>query len=175
MIFTFCPRCKAKKVNFDGFKEYSCISCGYTFYHNPAAAVAALIPLNDKVLMIKRARDPGKGKLDLPGGFVDPGESAENALRREIREELGVEIRSLTYFGSYPNIYNYKRIEYHTCDLVFIAEIEEFPEHKDDEEIEETIMISPCALMRERIAFDSIKHALKDYCALLRRNPNGSR
>jgi ADP-ribose pyrophosphatase YjhB (NUDIX family) len=168
MIFTYCPQCKAKKISFDQLKEYSCISCGYTFYHNPAAAVAALIPVDDKVLMIKRAKDPGKGKLDMPGGFVDPGESAEDALRREIREELGVEIRLLKYFGSYPNIYRYKGITYHTCDLIFITTIDRFPEYKDEDEIAETMLISPCALMREGIAFSSVKHALKDYCSFLR-------
>jgi ADP-ribose pyrophosphatase YjhB (NUDIX family) len=168
MIFTYCPQCKAKKISFDQLKEYYCISCGYTFYHNPAAAVAALIPVDDKVLMIKRAKDPGKGKLDMPGGFVDPGESAEDALRREIGEELGVKVCSLRYFGSYPNIYRYKGIAYHTCDLIFITTIDRLPEYKDEEEITETMLIAPCALMRERIAFSSVKLALKDYCSYLR-------
>ena len=77
--------------------------------------------------MIERANDPGRGKLDLPGGFVDPKESAEAAIKREIKEELKIDIAEPRYLGSYPNIYEYGGVTYHTCDLFFYAKIDAPP------------------------------------------------
>ena len=63
--------------------------------------------------------------MAFPGGFADPGETAEEACFRECREELGVEIKNLRYVGSFPNTYEYNGILYKTCDLFFEAELED--------------------------------------------------
>ena len=60
-----------------------------------------------RLLVVVRAEEPEKGTWDLPGGFADPGESIEESVRREVREELGLEIASMRYLCSYPNTYEY--------------------------------------------------------------------
>jgi len=80
-LFDYCPSCGSKDMHFDGVKEFSCSVCSFTYYHNVAAGVGAILELGEKILLIERGKDPGKGKLDFPGGFVEPEESAEEALR----------------------------------------------------------------------------------------------
>jgi ADP-ribose pyrophosphatase YjhB (NUDIX family) len=74
-----------------------------------------------RLLIVVRAEEPRKGMWDLPGGFVDPGESAENALRREVAEELGADITSMRFLCSYPNTYEYVGVRYATVDLGFVC------------------------------------------------------
>lgn len=62
---------------------------------------------------------PRAGTLDLPGGFVDPGESVEESLRREVREETGGEVAEAAYLFSLPNIYLFSGMEVHTADMFF--------------------------------------------------------
>jgi 8-oxo-dGTP pyrophosphatase MutT (NUDIX family) len=88
-MFTYCPACASKKIRFDHGKVFRCPDCGFTYYHNTAAATACIVRAKAGLLFLVRARDPGKGLLDLPGGFVDPGEGAIDGLRREFIEELG--------------------------------------------------------------------------------------
>jgi ADP-ribose pyrophosphatase YjhB (NUDIX family) len=72
-------------------------------------------------MFTRRAIEPGLGKLDLPGGFVDSHENAEEALRRELKEELGIEDGSLEYFASAPNEYVFSEFSVFTLDLAFIV------------------------------------------------------
>ncbi|MBN1410959.1 MAG: NUDIX domain-containing protein [Spirochaetales bacterium] len=153
MIFRYCPSCRSGRIETRDSKEYLCGECGYVFFFNPAAAVAALIFRDEKLLVIKRSNDPGKGKLDLPGGFVDPGESLEEALEREVREELDVQITECRYHASFPNIYEYKGIRYNVCDCFFMAEIRDYPDRFDKSEIEEIRYVDPAVLKEKDIAF----------------------
>jgi ADP-ribose pyrophosphatase YjhB (NUDIX family) len=103
-----------------------CPDCGLEFYLNTAAAVAGLITDRDgRLLITVRAKEPAKGTWDLPGGFVDPGESAEEALRREVKEELNLDVVSLAYLCSVPNVYHYKQVTYCTLDLAYVCRVEE--------------------------------------------------
>ena len=107
--FRRCPVCLCEKVAYLDERKWSCPLCGFTLYHNTAAAVGLIIPVQDKngvsVLCVKRGREPRKGFYALPGGFVDPDESAENACVRECREETGITPVSLRYVCSAPNTY----------------------------------------------------------------------
>lgn len=147
---------------FDGFKEFSCNECSFTYYHNVAVGVGAILECGEKILLIERGKNPGKGKLDLPGGFVDPKESAEEALSREIREEIGIEVNAakLKYFGSYPNVYEYKGVVYQVCDLFFYSRVDSPPTDFDQREVQAVSLMSPGEIPHDRIAFPSVRACL---------------
>ncbi|MDO9511152.1 MAG: NUDIX domain-containing protein [Bacteroidales bacterium] len=135
-FFRYCPVCGQQKIRFDEKKSIRCGQCGLIYYSNPAGAVAALI-FDDKgrLLFTRRAHDPAKGSLDLPGGFIDPMENAEEALIREIREELGIELSKIKYAGSIDNRYQYAGVTYHTIDLIFLCKVENFDHMKAGDDI----------------------------------------
>ena len=90
-VLKFCPFCGSKNFIWDNKKSHNCLDCGKRLYTNEVGAVIALIE-NEKgeCLFTTRKFDPAKGKLDLPGGFIDLGETAEQAVVREIKEELNL-------------------------------------------------------------------------------------
>jgi ADP-ribose pyrophosphatase YjhB (NUDIX family) len=123
----FCPSCGKASFEEDDNQKYLCKKCNFTFYRNVASAVAVVIRCKDEVLFTIRATDPGKDMLDLPGGFVNPKESLEEAARREILEELRIDVGTLRYLFSEPNIYSYKDVNYNTIDAVFEVQFDEKP------------------------------------------------
>ena len=125
--FRFCPKCSAKDFAQESEKLFICNKCQFNFYLNTAAAVAAIIKDNSGgILMTIRKFNPMAGKLDLPGGFVDGNETAEEALSREIKEELNLNVESLSYFTSVPNIYHFKEVTYNTLDLIYTCTVKSF-------------------------------------------------
>jgi len=165
-MLKFCPKCGEKTLHWDGEKKWSCTNCDYVLYHNVAGAVAVIISHRDEILLTKRNQEPGKGKLDLAGGFVDPKESAEETCVRELFEEMKitVNISELKYLGSLPNVYHYKNIYYNTLDLFFEYEVaEKFQVQLEEKEISEAIWLKKSDLNLDEIAFDSQKTFLKNY------------
>jgi NAD+ diphosphatase len=123
--FKHCPRCGNNGLVSDFIKSFRCPACDFVFYLNPAAAVAGLVVNADaELLVVVRNHAPAKGTWDLPGGFLDPGETCEEGLRRELNEELNLEIVSSRYFCSAPNEYAYGGVVYPTVDAAFICEID---------------------------------------------------
>ena len=90
----YCPRC-GEPANVAYPRSISCPHCGYGAYYNPKP-VAAAIPVtrDDKIVLLRRGFDPGKGLWTFPGGFVDLGETVEAAARREAREEIEADDRT---------------------------------------------------------------------------------
>jgi ADP-ribose pyrophosphatase YjhB (NUDIX family) len=103
-----------------GANPFSCASCNLHYFFNPAVSAGAFIfDKNQKALFVQRSHEPAKDKLGLPGGFVNMDETIEDALRREIREEVNLEVGELNYLGSWPNHYLYREITYIVADLYF--------------------------------------------------------
>ncbi len=124
--FNLCPICGSKKIENHNDRKWLCPDCGFDLYNNVAAAVGVIITDDEKnVLLEVRAKNPRKGFLALPGGFVDPDESAEEAAKRECREEIGIDVKNVKFLCSFPNTYEYKNITYKTCDLFFTANVSE--------------------------------------------------
>ena len=120
--FKLCPMCGSKKIENHGNRKWICPDCGFDLYNNVASAVGVVIyDKYDNVLFEVRAKEPRKGFLALPGGFVDFDESAEEAVARECREEIGVSVEGAEFLCTAPNVYEYKGIEYKTCDIFFTA------------------------------------------------------
>lgn len=164
-MFEFCPSCGNRDIVPAGAKKLFCRSCSFTYYHNVAAAVAAILELDGKILLIRRAKEPGKGKLDLPGGFVDPDETAEEALKREVREELGIDMEAVNYVGSWPNIYQYEGVTYQTCDLFFHARIDVLPTDFNKREVAELLLLDPADILLDALAFESTRMVLTRFVA----------
>lgn len=97
--FLFCP--------FDGTRLVGngCPACRFVDYGNPAPAVGFFLLEGNRVLLAVRAFEPAKGKLDIPGGFVDACETAEDAVVREAEEETGLRVRVVAYLGSFADVY----------------------------------------------------------------------
>lgn len=118
--FNYCPACGSARWTEHNFKSKQCADCGFVYYANPSAATAAFI-FNERgeLLVVRRGKEPAKGTLDLPGGFVDMDETAEQGMRREIMEETGLEVGAVEYLFSIPNRYLYSGMTIHTLDLFF--------------------------------------------------------
>ena len=165
-VFNYCPSCGLKGIAFDRIKEFICADCGFTYFHNVAAAAGTILECGGKIVFIKRREEPGKGLLDLPGGFVDPQETAEEAARREIREEVRIDVDTLQYLGSCPNTYEFKGVSYHSCDLLFYSKIDAFPTEFDETEVTELVFKNPTEISDDEIAFESIKLGLRLFRSL---------
>lgn len=158
----FCGGCGSPELSFDGQKEHRCRQCGWIFFGNPAAAAAGLLWHDGELLMVRRGRDPSKGLLDLPGGFVDPDETAEEGLQRELIEELDLHISDFQYFGSFPNRYLFGTIDYSIVDLVFEAQLSTRPTWHDSDELMGIHWCDPRELRDEEIAFPSVRRCLQE-------------
>lgn len=125
-LFHYCPKCGSDLFEEHNFKSKHCSNCGFTYYQNPSSATAAFI-LNSKgeLLVARRGKEPAKGTLDLPGGFVDNGESGEQGIIREIKEETGLDIPEVEYLFSIPNIYRYSGMDIHTLDMFYLCRVDD--------------------------------------------------
>ena len=165
-IFNFCPSCASKHFGFPENRRFLCFDCGFTYYNNIATAVAIVLTFEDKILFTVRHVDPEKGKWDLPGGFVDPNETAETAACREIEEELGITIpaSSLRYLTSCPNDYLYKNVPYRTLDMFYQCELS----HDQisiaaPDEIELVFWVNRSEIILENIGFTSIRKVIGEF------------
>ncbi|GHV74866.1 DNA mismatch repair protein MutT [Spirochaetia bacterium] len=166
-MFKFCPACGSRNIRFENNKVFHCPDCGFLYYHNTAAATGLVINTGEEIVLLVRAKDPAKGKLDLPGGFVDSGESALEGLRRECREELGWDPGPhCTLFTSFPNVYPYRNILYNTCDLFFTITVPGLKAGDftlEEKEVTGLRFIKPRDITLEDMAFDSGRRAIQAF------------
>jgi NAD+ diphosphatase len=160
--YKFCPRCAARGNFNNEDLSFKCPACSFHFFMNSAAAVMAVIFNNEgELLIVKRGVEPFVGMNDFPGGFVDPGENAENALMREIKEELNLEISSFIFYTSFPNQYNFSETIVYTVDLVFECKVSDFSRMKYGDDIRGINFIKPEKIDFDTFPFKSAKNLLK--------------
>ncbi len=111
------------------------------------------------VLLIRRAKEPGKGKLAPPGGFIDVGETAECSAVREVQEEVGIQLGKVRFLCSEPNSYTYRGITYPVLDLFFCAQVMDPTTDAAAEEVSEIGWYEPSTVAASELAFPSMQAA----------------
>lgn len=160
--FRHCPVCGCLLAERRGANVIHCSACGFLYHFNPTVAAGAILVRPDGVaLFIRRAKDPCKGKLALPGGFIEIGETAETSLRREVLEEVGLEFGALAYLCSQVNSYDYCSVTYPVLDLFFSAWLEASAEPQALEDVAEICWIHPRRVDPDQIAFPSVREAVR--------------
>ncbi|HET7759080.1 MAG TPA: NUDIX domain-containing protein [Gaiellaceae bacterium] len=100
----FCPRCRAELQGDE--QRLECPACGFVAYASSKATAGALVEDGEgRVLLARRAAEPFKGRWDIPGGFLDEGEHPLDGMRRELREETGLEVEPLEFLGTWMDQY----------------------------------------------------------------------
>ena len=160
--FRFCPKCGSSQFAENNEKSKKCADCGFVYYFNSSAAVVAVIEnAAGEILVARRAKDPAKGTLDLPGGFIDMHETAEEAVRREVGEETNLRVTSSEYLFSIPNIYVYSGFEVQTVDLFFRCFVHDFQGLHPQDDVSELQFIPPDKLSPADFGLTSIKQGVE--------------
>lgn len=158
-----CPACGSAHIARRFGKSVKCRDCGFEFFVNPAAAVGVIISGSDgRIVLLRRAKEPGKGKLGVPGGFVDAFETFEAAARREVLEETGLVLPDgpLDYLCSSFNRYEYADVAYATSDVYFHVRMESLSGLSALDEAEEVALVHPGEVDLSEFAFESGRAAI---------------
>ena len=156
--FKYCPKCSCLDLIMTKDKNYKCESCKFMFWQNSKPTVTAIIIRNGKVLLGKRSINPYKGYWDPPGGFLEDGEDPEQGLKREMKEELGVDIKIKKFIGVFIDKFYDQDDWYNALCLHYLCDIEK-GNPRPLEEVSELQWFS-LNNIPSRIAFKSNKNTL---------------
>lgn len=161
-FFVYCPKCGGDLAPTEG--NFSvCTKCGFKLFHNVSACVSVILENEQgEVVLAQRARDPGKGEWDLPGGFIEPGEEADIAAKREINEELGVELTDLKLLCTHPDTYLYQGLNIDLMNIFFVGKIGS-GELKPADDVADFKFVSKQDLLNHKLWCPSLKLAVEDY------------
>ncbi len=158
--YRHCPRCgdrlEPRVVMPHDPPRPVCVGCGFVFYLDPKVAVGAIATRDDRIVLLRRAIEPGYGKWVFPGGYVDRGETLEEAARRETLEEVNATIR----IDRLLNVYSYSGRP--VIVIVFTAEWTG-GELKGGDEALEVKLFRPKEIPWDELAFESTREGLRDY------------
>lgn len=162
--FNYCPACGSSHFDVNSERSKKCQNCGFEYFLNPSAANVAFI-LNEKgeLLVERRKNEPAKGTLDLPGGFCDIGESAEEGVIREVKEETGLEVTQAKYIFSIPNVYLYSGMDIRTLDMFFVCEVKDTSSLKAGDDAAECMWIPLEEIRKEQFGLRSVRQGLYEF------------
>ncbi len=158
--FTFCPKCghalESRALKASEPPRLVCTSCAFVFYMDPKVAAGTICVVDGGIVLLRRAIDPEWGKWAFPGGFVDRGESVQDAAVRETLEEVHLRV-SVT---GILDVYSYTGTD--TVLVVYSADVVG-GELATGEEAEDAKAFPPEQIPWDDLAFESTRAALKDY------------
>jgi len=167
----FCPLCgngdlERRRPRRDDKERLCCPQCKYVHYVGPRLAAAAIVQDGERICLVRRAWDPGRGLWTFPGGFVDLGEGPFDAAQREVTEETGCRAELEGVVGVYrstgPRGVEVVLVAYHGRLAGSDAGI---PADANCEEVEEVRWFDRNELPFHEMAFESSAHALRDFLA----------
>ncbi|HEY7713040.1 MAG TPA: NUDIX hydrolase [Candidatus Binatia bacterium] len=158
--YRFCPRCggdlRHRTVKTNEPKRLVCQACTFIFYQDPKVVAGTVFTLDGGIVLLKRGVEPALGKWVFPGGYVDRGESVQDAAIRETKEESQLDVR----LGALLNVYSYPRSP--NVIVVYTAEVIGGELAAADESVEAGIF-SLKEVPWHDLAFESTRDALNDY------------
>jgi 8-oxo-dGTP diphosphatase len=158
--YRYCPRCggdlDSRIVKASEPKRLVCQACSFIFYQDPKVVAGTVIMLDGGIVLLKRGVEPALGKWVFPGGYVDRGESVQDAAVRETREESQLDVK----LGPLLNVYSYPRSP--NVIVVYTAEVIGGRLAAADESVDARIF-APQEVPWHELAFDSTRDALNDF------------
>ncbi len=123
--YDFCPYCGGKivleDINHDSRPREVCTACRWVFYRNSMPCVGGLVTDGDRVLLVRRAREPFKGYWDIPGGFLEAGEHPQDGVAREVVEETGLVVKPVEILGIFMDKYGKEGED--TLNIHYVAQV----------------------------------------------------
>jgi len=159
-MYKFCSICGGR-LKKDKRGNLACIKCSFINFRNPRPTATGLILYKNRLLLTKRGKAPFKGWWDLPGGYVERGETAEQALKREIEEETGLDIKIKNVFGTYSGTASFGADKYWILSIVFFAQAQSQSLQANDD-ISDSRWFAKSEIP-SKIAFDSNQKIIKDF------------
>ena len=162
--YSFCPMCggelEPRSLKATEPERLVCMRCGFVFYLDPKVAVGTIIADDqNRIVLVRRAIEPGYGKWVFPGGYVDRGELVLSAAVREAREEAGVDVR----IDRLIDVYSYPGRS--PVIIVYAATMTGGCLACDDEGLEARFF-TPDAIPWNELAFQSTQDALRAFLGL---------
>jgi 8-oxo-dGTP diphosphatase len=156
----FCPKCsgslRLQPVPDDAKERLVCQDCQFIFYQDPKVSVGTIPVMDGKIILVKRAINPGRGLWVFPGGYMDRGETVHEAAVRETREEVNLLVRPTELVGVYSYSTSIVVIIVYACEVLG-------GELQIDHESEEVRGFSPDEIPWDQLAFPSTRDALRDF------------
>ncbi len=167
--YRFCPSCagvlERRRLKQGEPLRPVCTRCGQIVYLDPKVAVGTIIRTDDeRLVLVRRAIEPGYGRWVFPGGYVDRGEDVTAAAVREAREEAGLDVE----LERLVNIYSYAKRS--LIVIVYAARIVGGELCTDDECLEARLFV-PREIPWDELAFHSTTQALQEYLSSSARHP----
>ena len=119
--WTFCPRCRSELAG--DAARLTCAACGFVVYASSKPTAGALCVEDERVLLARRAAEPFEGRWDIPGGFLEEGEDPVDGLRRELKEETGLDVEPERFLGVWMDRYGGDSTAKATLNLYWTARI----------------------------------------------------
>ena len=152
----FCPRCRAEVERSDNKVE--CAECGFVTYASSKPTAGALcVDHKGRVLLARRGAEPFAGRWDIPGGFLEEDEHPLDCIRRELREEGGVEVEPDAFLGVWMDIYGDRGVS--TLNLYWTARIVKGDLDPADD-VAEFRWFAPDEIPSDELAFANVAQVL---------------